>query len=119
MAYSLSYNEEDNGKTIQLGIYDDASNTPGTLLASTTATVVNNGWNTLWLNSPVYLVDGTRYWLGYMYYDAGYSYAYISAPTLNIGYYSNAQYSSLPASLAGGMTLDHWYHPGIYANTCP
>ena len=119
MAYSLNFDAMDNGKTVQLGIYADSSNSPGALLGSTNATVVSPGWNQIWLNSPVYLANGTKYWLGYMFYDAGYSYAYTSNGTYQIGLASNSQYGSLPANLTGAMGVDYWYHVGVYAGTCP
>lgn len=119
MAYSLDFDEMDNGKTVQLGIYADSSDSPGALLSSTNATVVSPGWNQIYLTSPVYLVNGTRYWLGYMYYDPGFSNAFYANATYQIGLASNSQYGSLPSNLTGLMGEDLWYHVGIYASTCP
>lgn len=51
----------------QMAIYaDNGSDAPGTLLGSTTSTVLTgNAWNSFALSSPVPITSGQKYWLAY------------------------------------------------------
>ncbi|MBN2038381.1 MAG: InlB B-repeat-containing protein [Chitinispirillaceae bacterium] len=54
---------------MQFAVYTDASNAPGTKLSATTKTNINTtqGWQTIDLNTPVYVASGTKIWLAWMF----------------------------------------------------
>jgi len=60
----------DSGSTasrVDLGIYSDDNNHPGTLLASSTISAVRAvEWNTTLLNTTAILTKGTAYWIGFI-----------------------------------------------------
>jgi len=62
---SLSYYVATAGGQLRLGIYSNAGNGPGTLLAQTAAFTPVAGWNTQNVTTPVLLPAGT-YWLAFL-----------------------------------------------------
>jgi Fibronectin type III domain len=51
--------------TVYLGLYNDNGGAPGTLLASTPASPLVAGWNTVLVSTPTVLAPGT-YWLSFI-----------------------------------------------------
>lgn len=49
------------GKVFRTAIYDDSSNAPFNLLASSVSTTLSSGWNTATLSTSI--ASGTKYWL--------------------------------------------------------
>jgi hypothetical protein len=81
---------------LRLGVYSNAADAPGNLLASTASTEAASGWNTIDVITPVALAAGA-YWLAYEYDDAGLSFRSVGNGS------SQAQmmeftYGALPAS---------------------
>jgi hypothetical protein len=80
---------------MQVGIYADSSNAPGSRLASSgSVTLVANSWNTVPI-SGVTINANTKYWLGFNVDGAGTTYGW-SSTTSGLSDWQNATFGTWP-----------------------
>ena len=105
---SLSFYVTNAAGKLRLGVYSDASGTPGEKLAETTEITPTVGWNTAAVISQVLLPAGT-YWLAYLPSDNSLGFRK-ATDTTSSGFHYSFAYGPLPAtfSTAPASTGSHW-----------
>ncbi len=69
---SLSIYHNGGTGSMLMGVYSDSGGSPGTLLGVTSEASVSRseGWQTVWLSSPVSVTSGATVWLSWLFEDA-------------------------------------------------
>lgn len=91
-----------SASTVKLGVYSDAGNGPGALLASGSVTAPTSGaWNTVPLTPQATLTAGVRYWVGLLGTGGSLSYRDTAAGSCSQSA-SGGGLTSLPATWSSG-----------------
>lgn len=99
------------------GVYDDASNQPGTLLASTPETAVSTvtGWQEVELNAPLNVTEGEKVWLAWVYQHG--SQIYFTSGTPGRAHADEFYTGNLPVNFNAASFGNYIY--SIYATLQP
>jgi len=103
-----------SGAKIRVGIYNDNSNYPGSLVAGNDEwAVTGTGWKTITLATPVYLPAGS-YWIGLLVERTpGRGVAFRGTIGVGTQIYKATSYNSLPNSFDLGVPASN-YNDSIY-----
>jgi hypothetical protein len=110
----LAVNALSSGTHVIMGLYNDAGNVPGTLVATTGSSTVSLGANEIPVTGGPVRVAGGSYWIVTIY-DADTTMACDSTRT-NMWWLNSLSTfpTSLPATWSGGSSISNWFNFALY-----
>ena len=114
---SISMYHGSNSGNLLYGVYSDISDSPGTLLASTSVTLssAGTGWQEVDLISPLTVNSGQKVWLAWVYQNGGI--IYYTSGTPGRAHTEDYYTGSLPSDFGASSSANYIY--SIYATLVP